>query len=178
MLGITEKSLHRGMLNHLAFLLVIIVMTFAAYARVLHGELLFDDRSIILTNPLLQSPYAFSDLNLWDAFKSGLRPVTAFTFSLNYYLFGKDPFSYHLTNLVIHIINGILVYVFIYITLTLHSKSPLIPLLQRGKHKYSPLWQRGVRGDFKIRKLKRAHKGPYHRRFCNDEADTHQPPLQ
>lgn len=127
MLGITEKSLHRGMLNHLAFLLVIIVMTFAAYARVLHGELLFDDRSIILTNPLLQSPYAFSDLNLWDAFKSGLRPVTAFTFSLNYYLFGKDPFSYHLTNLIIHIINGILVYVFIYITLVQDSVSPTTP---------------------------------------------------
>lgn len=107
----------KDILNHCIFLSTIILLTFFAYSNVLYGDPQFDDEHYIFEDPLLRSPHAFRDLNIWEAFISGVRPVTAFTFSLNYYLWGRDTFSYHITNLLIHLINGALVYILIYMTL-------------------------------------------------------------
>lgn len=99
------------------YLSIITALTLLVYSNVLHGEPQFDDEHYIFSEPLLQSPYSFINLDMFQSFASGMRPVTAFTFSLNHYFGGADTFSYHLTNLIIHTLNGIMVYVLIYMTL-------------------------------------------------------------
>jgi Tfp pilus assembly protein PilF len=51
------------------------------------------------------------------------RPVACLTFALNYYLGGLDVLGYHLTNMTIHIIASIFLYLLIYHTLCLPSLS-------------------------------------------------------
>lgn len=107
----------RQLLNPLFLLILATFFTALIYSNVLHGEPQFDDEEYIFSEPLLQSPYSFIDLDIFQSFASGMRPVTSFTFSLNRYFGGADTFSYHLTNLIIHTLNGIMVYVLVYMTL-------------------------------------------------------------
>jgi Tfp pilus assembly protein PilF len=51
------------------------------------------------------------------------RPVACLTFALNYYLGGLDVLGYHLTNMTIHIVASIFLYLLIYHTLCLPSVS-------------------------------------------------------
>jgi tetratricopeptide (TPR) repeat protein len=60
------------------------------------------------------------------------RPVACLTFAMNYYLGGLDVLGYHLTNMTIHIMASIFLYLFIYHTLRLPSFSE-----KYGLHAYS-----------------------------------------
>lgn len=116
-MGKESTTRHWG---HWVFLCIITLLTVSVYYNTLHGELQFDDRSLLFSippNPAHQSPYAFKEINLWHAFKSGARPVTTFTYSLNYFIWGGDVFSYHLANLFIHLLNSVLVYALVCITI-------------------------------------------------------------
>jgi Tfp pilus assembly protein PilF len=39
------------------------------------------------------------------------RPLLLVSFALNYHMSGLDPFSYHLFNIILHILNGLMVYI-------------------------------------------------------------------
>ncbi len=130
-------------LSHFKYLSAIVLSTALAYANVLHGDFVFQiDDSVFMP---LQS---FRDIDLWSSFKAGTRPVATFTFSLNNYLWGRESFSYHLTNVIIHMLNGMLVYIFIYMTLTLNysrpSKAPLcnlrLPLFGKDGIRHSEIF--------------------------------------
>ncbi|KAA8733311.1 hypothetical protein F4V57_08790 [Acinetobacter qingfengensis] len=91
-------------------------MTFFIYYQGLKGNYVFDDPANILDNKAL----AINTLNfenLRAAFYSGDagplgRPISMLSFALNHYFTGFDPFYFKITNLVIHLINGILIYIF------------------------------------------------------------------
>lgn len=97
------------------FLIAILGTTFAAYSPGLSGTFVFDDAPNILLNPNLE----IHDLELESlkqaafSFNSGplMRPISMLSFALNQYVTGIDPFYFKLTNLLIHLINGILVYI-------------------------------------------------------------------
>ena len=116
-----DRLIPKGYRIHLLFLAITAIITVFAYSNVLHGDPQFDDEQYIFEDPLLKSPAAFKGRSISALFLSGARPVTAFTFSLNYHFWGRDTYSYHLTNLLIHLLNGILVYIFIYMTLKMPS---------------------------------------------------------
>lgn len=96
----------------------ILVMTlgivFLAYQPGLFGTFIFDDYANILGNPLLK----IADLDpasLQKAVMSGrsgplARPISMGSFALNYYTTGSDPYFFKLTNLVIHLLNGLGLY--------------------------------------------------------------------
>lgn len=88
-------------------LLVPLALAIAAYARVLRGEFQFDDRTSIEQNPLVKSLSLF----LREAsLRPPARPVTDFTFALNYAAGRLDPLGYHLVNLAVHL--GLVVLLF------------------------------------------------------------------
>jgi hypothetical protein len=116
-----ERLIPRDYRIHLVFLAITAIVTIFAYSNVLHGDLQFDDEQHLFEKSRLNDPYSFKDRSLPALFLSGARPVAAFTFSLNYHFWGKDTYSYHLTNLCIHLLNGIMVYIFIYMTLKMPS---------------------------------------------------------
>jgi tetratricopeptide (TPR) repeat protein len=67
----------------------------------LDGVFHFDDYSNIVDNQRIRS--------LWplDKFLSNNRPIGLYSFAVNYHFSGIEPFAYHVTNLAIHITNGL-----------------------------------------------------------------------
>jgi len=90
-------------------LLIPMACAFAAYGNALRGEFLFDDVPTIIENPHIESLGGF-----WKAAFGpqhspiSNRPVVCLSFSINYALGGRNPFGYHLGNLLIHAANAAL----------------------------------------------------------------------
>lgn len=83
------------------------VLTLAVYANALSGGFCYDDNVVILRNANVQDPARI--LALWtDAYwatsagPEGWRPLTIFSFHVNYRLGGNAPFGYHMVNVLLH----------------------------------------------------------------------------
>lgn len=95
-------------------MMVLITIVLLAYYPGLSGSFFFDDDSNIVKNTALQ----ISDVSLSSlaaVSQNGIasplgRPVSLISFALNYYFSGFNPFAFKVTNLVIHCLNGILVF--------------------------------------------------------------------
>lgn len=92
-------------------LAVALVATFFVYQRGLSGPFLFDDGPNIVRNAGL-AIHDLSPAALKQAAWSGhsgplLRPLSMMSFAANYYATGQDPYYFKLTNLAIHLFNGI-----------------------------------------------------------------------
>ncbi|HEX5339677.1 MAG TPA: hypothetical protein VFX47_02210 [Gammaproteobacteria bacterium] len=107
-----------GMLNIKQFWILAIVsacvLATLAYLPGLPGPFVFDDYVNIVQNVSLNLP-DLSWHSLLDASFSVdagplMRPVSMLTFALNRYFFGVEPFSFKLVNLLIHLINGLLIF--------------------------------------------------------------------
>ncbi len=88
----------------------------AALLLVIYGTylqsdfVLWDDDFLIVQNPLIRS---LSFASIWTAFTSYdpelYIPLTFLSYQLNYLIGGLNPFIYHLTNLLLHAVNALLV---------------------------------------------------------------------
>jgi hypothetical protein len=89
-------------------------LTTAIYWPGLSGTWLFDDYPNIVANPGVHP--AHMDLaSLMSAALSSpasefKRPIASLSFAVNYLFGGLDPYGYKLTNLIIHLLNGLLVF--------------------------------------------------------------------
>lgn len=107
-------------------LAVALVATLLAYQRGLSGPFLFDDGPNIVHNANL----AINDLKpstLKQAAFSGfsgplLRPLSMMSFAANYYATGLDTYYFKLTNLVIHLLNGVGVFILTWLLLDFYRK--------------------------------------------------------
>ena len=89
---------------------VIIISTYSVYAPGLSGGFVFDDTSNITANPMVaMSEFSWTDVKR-AAFSMEGRPISRASFGLNHLINGFDPRSFKVVNLIIHILNGILVY--------------------------------------------------------------------
>ena len=100
--------------HYLWILLTAFVVTLAVYWPGLHGGFLFDDYPNIIDNPGVQ-PHDASMPSLVRAALSSpssefKRPLASLSFSANYLITGLDPYWMKLTNLIIHLLNGLLVF--------------------------------------------------------------------
>ncbi|GGY15909.1 hypothetical protein GCM10008098_03780 [Rhodanobacter panaciterrae] len=90
------------------------MLTTAIYSMGLSGAYLFDDYPNIVDNPSVQ-PHDASVSSLVRAALSSpasefKRPLASLSFAANYLASGLDPYWMKLTNLVIHLLNGLLVF--------------------------------------------------------------------
>jgi len=85
--------------------LLIVVLGVAAYHNSLGNEFVFDDQAYIEDNPYIRSLRPLGPVLL-----SSTRPVVNLSFAINYALGGLDPWGYRLTNVVIHLLAGLLLY--------------------------------------------------------------------
>ena len=101
-------------------MLLLICITALVYLPSVDGEFVFDDEVLIRNNPDIQNPYFLKEF-LFSPFgvmsgavgqasdPSGTmpfyRPLSMLFFWLDYNLWGLDPFGYHITNIVLHLIN-------------------------------------------------------------------------
>jgi len=100
-------------------LLFLPVLVLSIYSHTLQGSFVFDDRPNIQTNFYIR----LTELTLESITRAGFksyasnRPVTNISFALNYYYLQYNVAGYHIVNILIHITNGILLYLFVKATL-------------------------------------------------------------
>lgn len=101
--------------RHRIALVAALILTVIVYWQGLYGSFLFDDYPNIVDNHGLQpkdaSIAALASAALSSPSSEFKRPLASLTFAVNYLLTGLDPFWMKLTNLVIHLLNGLLAYV-------------------------------------------------------------------
>lgn len=95
-------------------LLIVTVIVPTLYWPGLNGSLTFDDRPNLLDNQALQL-FDGTFPSLIDAATSGLasplgRPLSMASFAFDFYLHGGDPFYFKLANLLLHLVNGVLIF--------------------------------------------------------------------
>jgi tetratricopeptide (TPR) repeat protein len=95
------------------FLLPVLVVTFILYLPVRHfGFLNYDDTRYILENPLITGQGSFVDF--FTSFYDGhYHPLTLLSFALDYRIGGGGPGAFHITSLLLHLLNAALVFIFI-----------------------------------------------------------------
>ncbi|MCP4345200.1 MAG: tetratricopeptide repeat protein [Desulfobacterales bacterium] len=95
--------------------IIFVLWIFIIYSNTLNGPFVFDDKLNIRDN----SHIRLTKLTIEGIEKAGFeshasnRPVANITFALNYYLHKYNLPGYHLFNILIHIITGILLYFFV-----------------------------------------------------------------
>lgn len=105
------------MRNLYTYSLLIIILGFTAflYWSGLFGDYVFDDPANILDNRQIAiSSLDFNSLKTaWYSGDAGPlgRPISMLSFALNHYFTGFEPFYFKLTNLFIHLFNGVLVFI-------------------------------------------------------------------
>lgn len=93
-----------------------VIVTAVVYWPGLSGGWVFDDYPNIVDNAAIHITPGHSTLAAWvnSAISSPAsflhRPLASLTFSLNWYFGGGDPWPFKLTNVVIHLINGVLLF--------------------------------------------------------------------
>jgi tetratricopeptide (TPR) repeat protein len=84
-----------------AFLLGVVII---CYANSLGNAFVFDDHYLVL---IYSRPRSLS--HLFDMLIASYRPVRNLSYVLDFFVWGEQPFGFHLTNLLIHGANAVLV---------------------------------------------------------------------
>lgn len=114
------KKQEKAKSNRLALFIaasVISVLTCLSYTSVQEAQLTnWDDNKYITENPVVKSLSTSNIRTIFTGFSEGnYHPLTMISFALNYSQNGLDPGPYHVTNLVFHLFNTLLVFWFIFL---------------------------------------------------------------
>src|SRR3989339_1000371 len=94
--------------------ILVSLVSFLAYLNTLHHQFVFDDFRVITNNPYIKDWKYFPALFNSDYFKiSGelsYRPLVTLSYFIDYSIWGLNSSGFHLTNLLIHTINTVLVF--------------------------------------------------------------------
>jgi tetratricopeptide (TPR) repeat protein len=122
-----SKGAFRGPMRQVLVCLFLTVLVSLIYSNTLDTPLVFDDVASIQSNTHIRLNKLTFEGVTEAGFESGgrNRPVPYISFALNYYFQQDDVVGYHVVNILIHIIAGILLYFLVRTTLnlpTLRSK--------------------------------------------------------
>ena len=94
----------------------IAALTCLAYLNSFGGDFVFDDVPEIALNPAMEQLFP-----PWEAMfrgqKAPARPLPYLSFAIDTNLWGRSPFGYHITNLVVHIVAAIALFDLVRLTL-------------------------------------------------------------
>lgn len=89
----------------------IFFLSFLVYVPALKNGFIWDDALYISENMLIRSlSFASISKMLVSFHASNWHPLTWLSLAFDYYFWGLDPFGYHLTNIVLHGLNALLVF--------------------------------------------------------------------
>jgi len=99
--------------NWVRCLLLILIGIFVR-SPALQGERIWDDHYLSQANPFIKSPLlifeVFRHHLFLDSFSAHYRPVQNISFFIDYFFWNTDEFGFHLTNVLLHVGSGILLY--------------------------------------------------------------------
>ncbi len=95
-------------------LILLLAVGSAAYLPTLSNEFVWDDNQIIVRDRFIKQPDnwpSFFRPSIWQRHYPGdYRPVRSFAFAFNYLFWRSNPAGYHLSNLLLHLLNTLLIY--------------------------------------------------------------------
>ena len=97
----------------------IILAVIIPYANSLRSPFMWDEEEIIVTNPVIKEwrllPFIFKTNIFGGPIKAGgfYRPLYMLSFMLDYHIWGLNTIGYHLSSVILHILNALLLYVLI-----------------------------------------------------------------
>jgi len=120
---------------HIKSILIIIIICLFAFGNSFFNGFVGDDNAIIVENdfyhkgsnfPLLFSPdYITHPEDIYNKAKKSIitgsvayRPALSLTYFVDYFFWKMNAFGYHLTNVVLHLINSLLVYFCVFIVVS------------------------------------------------------------
>ncbi|MCD4780822.1 MAG: tetratricopeptide repeat protein [Candidatus Omnitrophica bacterium] len=100
----------------------LLVGTFLAYLPSLKAPFQLDSIPLLHNNPLIKNIQDWTIVWNWDP----SRFISHMSFALNYVLSQTNPLSYHIVNILMHVIIAFIFYQFLRITLRFKPQQPLI----------------------------------------------------
>ena len=87
----------------------LVLLSFVAYINVTANKFVLDDNFFLVENYALRQPLLL--FSPWfKAIPLAVRPAMFLSLALDYRVWGLDPAGFHLTNLLLHLLNVLLVY--------------------------------------------------------------------
>jgi protein O-mannosyl-transferase len=112
--GASVLRLRRYVRSHWVRFGLLILVGFIIRMPALPGELVWDDTALVRDNPLIKSPIfvfeAFRHYLFLDSFSAHYRPVQTLSFMVDYLLWAGNTYGFHLTNVLLHVASGVLLY--------------------------------------------------------------------
>ncbi|MDQ3020541.1 MAG: tetratricopeptide repeat protein [Bacteroidota bacterium] len=95
--------------------IIIIIVTFSIFYNSLSNEFVFDDESVIVNNASIRyltniQKFFTADEGFHKVIGRYYRPIVSATYTVDYAVYGLNPYGYHLTNVIIHIIACLLLF--------------------------------------------------------------------
>jgi protein O-mannosyl-transferase len=96
------------------FILVLSTLCLISYLNCFQNNFVLDDEILIVNNPLIKAsnfiPAIFKSSLFNSPYDLMYRPIQLLSYSLDYSIWKLKPFGFHLTNVMLHLFNAILVY--------------------------------------------------------------------
>jgi tetratricopeptide (TPR) repeat protein len=94
--------------------LLLALTGFIVRSPALQGQRIWDDQYLVLSNPFIKSPLlileSFRHYLFLDSYSSHYRPVQNISYFFDYLFWNTSEFGFHLTNVLLHVSSGILLY--------------------------------------------------------------------
>ncbi|WP_029247726.1 tetratricopeptide repeat protein [Schlesneria paludicola] len=131
--------------RHLGLVIGLALLTLVAYGGVLgNGFVQFDDPRYVTENPNVLNGLTWKGWNYaWTTFDTGnWLPLTWLSLQLDATLYASNPAGFHATNLVIHLVNGCLLYIVLSRTTGRMTRSAIVAafFLTHPLHVESVAW--------------------------------------
>lgn len=106
------------MKRHIFVISLIVTISLTLYANTLKNSFVYDDVHTIVNNALIKDisnlPMLFDKGEYFSrSGEASYRPAVTFTYFIDYALYELKPWGYHLTNILLHAANGVLLYIFL-----------------------------------------------------------------
>ncbi|MBN1869831.1 MAG: tetratricopeptide repeat protein [Candidatus Omnitrophica bacterium] len=117
-------------------ILAIIVLGLMVYANSFQGEFIWDDHVLISKNSFIKDLSNFKDVLTsklggpeYHRQHGSYRPLQTATYIIDYALWKTDPFGYHLTNILLHLLASIALYIMLFVLLANNRIAAITALL-------------------------------------------------
>lgn len=100
-------------------ILILALVTFIAYAKTLPNRFVWDDEGFVTQNNVIRNSTYMDTVFTSDLFGDNptsvayYRPLQTISYMADYFFWGLNPFGYHLTNIALHLLCVILVWLMV-----------------------------------------------------------------
>jgi len=98
-------------------IILLLVLGFSVYANSLRGVLFWDDEITVINNVFLRKPLFYLKDIFLSTYHSGsgdtlnfYRPLATLSFALDYRLWKLNALGYHLSNVILHLLSGVFLF--------------------------------------------------------------------